>query len=752
MSKRLRSHSGTVTIARITKSGKFLEAFSMGNVFKARVWPQGGRVSQMLLACALAALAAAWMSTMKAPARQNGLVEVTGFGSNPGNLRMFKYVPRNLPPSAPLVVAMHGCSQTAAAYDNETGWTKFADEWGFALVFPEQRTGNNGAGCFNWFEAGDNARDRGEALSIKQMTDKMRADHGVDAQRIFVTGLSAGGAMTSVMLATYPDVFAGGAIIAGIPYRCASGANESFGCLSGRNRTPQEWGNLVRGATSHAGPWPKVSIWHGTSDTTVNPNNANESMEQWTNVHGVDQTPDVQDMVKGYPHRVYQDAAGNAVVETYLITNMGHGVAIDPGPSGDQCGTPASFILDANICSSFFIGRFWGLDNADREPPRVAVVAPANGETVSGAVAIHATAADNAGVAKVEFYVDGRLLASDVTPDYQAIWDSSQAANGAHALTAKAFDAAGNAAVSATVTVNVTGGLEDVAPPTVNVTAPRNGNTVSGVVTLTAEAADDFGVTRVEFLVDGASIGDATRDVQTGVWRLQWNASAAPEGVRAISSRAFDARGNVGVDDDTSVLVVRRAFALSETFSDADGNGDLFDAPGWTVNGWESNADNVTAASPGGRSAFGYASSGVGCAGGLRTKTLSRSVSLGANPQLGYFRKLDLRAAINIFTRASFRVLVNGTAVDEKTVTNANAVESSWTPRSNISLAAFANQTVTLTFEISANSNVCLEVFAKALIDDVTIGDAATARLQSPKRSFGAADAAKLAMHRRSRR
>ena len=160
--------------------------------------------------------------------------EDVSFGSNPGNLRMFKFVPDGLPASRPLVVALHGCSQTASSYDDETGWTALAERLGFALLLPQQRqslgsfaTGNNVFGCFNWFLPGDISRDQGEALSIKQMIDTMKTDHGSDSTKVFVTGLSAGGAMTAVMLATYPEVFAGGAVIAGLPYHCAASASEA---------------------------------------------------------------------------------------------------------------------------------------------------------------------------------------------------------------------------------------------------------------------------------------------------------------------------------------------------------------------------------------------------------------------------------------------------------------------------------------------------------------------------------------------
>ena len=291
------------------------------------------------------------------------LTQVTSFGTNPGALGMWRYVPDGLPTGRPLVVALHGCSQTASSYDVESGWVKFAEEWDFALVLPEQSTANNGSRCFNWFQPGDYSRGQGEALSIKQMVDKMKADFGTDASRVFVTGLSAGGAMTTVMLGAYPDVFAGGAVMAGLPYKCASTSTEAFNCMSpGKNLTPQQWGDLVRGASSHTGPWPKVSVWHGTQDFTVAPMNMTEIMEQWTNVHGIDPTADLSETVAGYPRKVYSDSVGVARVETYSLTGMGHGTAVDPGTGATQCGIAGPYILDVNICSTYYSATFLGLN------------------------------------------------------------------------------------------------------------------------------------------------------------------------------------------------------------------------------------------------------------------------------------------------------------------------------------------------------------------------------------------------------
>ncbi|HNI72889.1 MAG TPA: PHB depolymerase family esterase, partial [Accumulibacter sp.] len=152
-------------------------------------------------------------------AQETRLREVTDFGSNPGELRMLTYLPANLPANAPLVVVLHGCTQSAASYNKGSGWSTLADRYGFALLFPQQQWNNNPLRCFNWFRPEDNDRQKGEALSIRQMVDHLVRTQGLDARQVYVNGTSSGGAMSAVMLATYPEVFAGGAVIAGVPYR-----------------------------------------------------------------------------------------------------------------------------------------------------------------------------------------------------------------------------------------------------------------------------------------------------------------------------------------------------------------------------------------------------------------------------------------------------------------------------------------------------------------------------------------------------
>ncbi|GJF29789.1 hypothetical protein KNE206_24890 [Kitasatospora sp. NE20-6] len=318
----------------------------------------------------LAVAAAAVLGLGHGTARAAGTVQVTGFGSNPGNLLMYRYTPAGLPSGRPVVVALHGCTQSAS-YGDAAGWTRWADAWGFALVTPQQQAANNSSQCFNWFQPGDFSRDQGEALSIRQMVAKTVADLGSDPGRVYVTGLSAGGAMTAALLADYPDVFAGGAVVAGLPYHCATSTVEaSVNCMTqGTVKTPQQWGDLARQAyPSWTGARPKVSIWQGTADSVVKPVNLTELMKQWTDVTGTGQTPAVSETVGGFPHQVYRDASGADRVETYAITGMNHGQPVDPGSGAQQCGTAGAYVLDVDLCASYRIGRFWGLDGGTSSP------------------------------------------------------------------------------------------------------------------------------------------------------------------------------------------------------------------------------------------------------------------------------------------------------------------------------------------------------------------------------------------------
>ncbi|MGV8939828.1 MAG: alpha/beta hydrolase family esterase [Allorhizobium sp.] len=286
-------------------------------------------------------------------------LEVTG--SNPGNLRARIYVPRGLSNNAALVVVLHGCTQTAAGYDYGSGWSSLAESEGFAVLYCEQQRSNNPSLCFNWFAPGDIRRDGGEAMSIHQMIDTMVDIHRLDRQRIFVTGLSAGGAMANVMLATYPEVFAGGAIIAGLPYGCAATIPEALERMRGSGIPPEAALQArVSGASGHKGPWPRLSLWHGSADQTVALSNMQAIVGQWRQVLGVSAAPTRVEKVDGQRHQVWCGADGQVQIEAYEIAGMGHGTPLAlSGP--DSVGAAGAFMLDVGISSTHHIARFFGL-------------------------------------------------------------------------------------------------------------------------------------------------------------------------------------------------------------------------------------------------------------------------------------------------------------------------------------------------------------------------------------------------------
>jgi poly(hydroxyalkanoate) depolymerase family esterase len=281
------------------------------------------------------------------------------FGSNPGALGAWHHVPKHLPAAPALVVVLHGCTQTAAGYDAGSGWSALAEDYGFVVLFPEQVRQNNANLCFNWFNAADTRRDEGEAVSIRQMIATMVAEHHIDERRVYITGLSAGGAMANAMLACYPDVFAGGAIIAGLPYAAASTVPEAFDRMRGQGlpKTDALQASL-RAASRHKGAWPTVSVWHGTGDNTVVPENAAAIVAQWRGVHGLQELSTSSVTFAKYSRAVWRDERGTDAIELYRIPGMAHGTPVD---SSTGYGGGAPFMLDVGVSSTVEIARTWGL-------------------------------------------------------------------------------------------------------------------------------------------------------------------------------------------------------------------------------------------------------------------------------------------------------------------------------------------------------------------------------------------------------
>jgi poly(hydroxyalkanoate) depolymerase family esterase len=325
-------------------------------------------------------------------------------GGNPGALKMYEYIPTSvLGPNVlrPVVVVLHGCLQTAADFDDETGWTALADTAKVSLVFAEQQVANNSNKCFNWFEPGDIERAGGEAESIRNMVSTFKTNHNAiadTANSVYVSGFSAGGAMAMVMLATYPEVFKAGAVNSGLPYKCAKAPAVVFpavpqtpaamasACMSGTiNNTPATWKTLAdsgcgvpaNGACA-AALKPRLISFQAQQDGTVNINNQNEIMEQWTQYSTVSQTPAFTDTVPNgagkplYPRKYYGNRSSTPPVMTVTLTATlaqilagtapGHALSTDPAPAAFPCGTVAggTYVKDYDMCTTYWTLKFWG--------------------------------------------------------------------------------------------------------------------------------------------------------------------------------------------------------------------------------------------------------------------------------------------------------------------------------------------------------------------------------------------------------
>ncbi|MFC6576341.1 extracellular catalytic domain type 1 short-chain-length polyhydroxyalkanoate depolymerase [Planomonospora parontospora] len=262
------------------------------------------------------------------PASSASLTEITGFGTNPTNLRMHLYVPDSAPARPAIVVAVHYCTGSGPAFHSGTEFASLADRYGFVLVYPSAtRSGS----CFDVSSPQALRRDGGsDPVGIMSMVRYVQQRHNGDPDRVYVTGASSGAMMTNVLLGDYPDVFKAGAAFMGVPFGCfatTDGSSWNSACANGQVvRTPQQWGDLVRAAyPGHSGPRPRMQIWHGTEDATLRYPNFQEQIKQWTNVHGVGQTPVLSDTPRpGWVRTRYGSTGEQAPVEAISLPGVGH--------------------------------------------------------------------------------------------------------------------------------------------------------------------------------------------------------------------------------------------------------------------------------------------------------------------------------------------------------------------------------------------------------------------------------------------
>lgn len=256
------------------------------------------------------------------------LTQVADFGNNPGNLRMYEYVPDNVRPDPAILVAVHYCTGTASAFYSGTEFASLAARYGFIVVYPDANVSGQ---CFDVSSPQALRHDGGsDPTSIASMVRYAVQQHHADANRVYVTGASSGAMMTDVLLGDYPDLFKAGAAFMGVPFGCfatTDGSGWNTACANGQiTRTPQQWGDLARGAyPGYTGARPRVQLWHGTADTTLYYANFGEEIKQWTNVLGVSQTPLSTDRPQsGWTRTRYGAGSAQAPVEGISIAGVGH--------------------------------------------------------------------------------------------------------------------------------------------------------------------------------------------------------------------------------------------------------------------------------------------------------------------------------------------------------------------------------------------------------------------------------------------
>ncbi|MEU1042610.1 PHB depolymerase family esterase [Streptomyces sp. NPDC005551] len=281
-----------------------------------------------LLAGILPLLSTLLLVVAAPPASAATLTEVTGFGSNPSGLRMHLYVPDSVRARPAVLVAVHYCTGSGPAFHAGTEFASLADRYGFVVVYPSAtRSGN----CFDVSSPQALKRDGGsDPVGIRSMVRYAEEHLNADPGRVYVTGASSGAMMTNVLLGNYPDVFKAGAAFMGVPHSCfatTDGSGWNSACANGTvDRTPQQWGDLVRSAhPGYGGARPRMQIWHGTEDATLRYPNFGEQIDQWTNVHGVSRTAAFTDHPQSdWTRTRYGGTGTQPPVEAISVQGAGH--------------------------------------------------------------------------------------------------------------------------------------------------------------------------------------------------------------------------------------------------------------------------------------------------------------------------------------------------------------------------------------------------------------------------------------------
>lgn len=246
--------------------------------------------------------------------------------TTPAGTRTYKlYVPASYAGEPmPLVVMLHGCKQNPDDFAAGTGMNALADEHGCLIAYPAQAVKANGSNCWNWFNAADQQRNRGEPSIIAAIAHQVMHEYQVDRDRVYVAGLSAGGAMAAILATEYPEIFAAAGVHSGLPVGSAHDVPSAFAAM--QNGAPA---GSVKPSASKRKAVP-IIVFHGDRDKTVNPCNAQQVIAQCT-ARTDASTHTTAENIKGsepggrsYTRTVQRDANGKPVAEHWVLHGSGH--------------------------------------------------------------------------------------------------------------------------------------------------------------------------------------------------------------------------------------------------------------------------------------------------------------------------------------------------------------------------------------------------------------------------------------------
>jgi len=277
------------------------------------------------------------------------------FGGNPGELSASYMTPSKSVKS--LVVLLHGCVQKGETLARQSGFVTLAQQHNFTLLIPQQSNKNNVKSCFNWFSEQDISKDQGEVLSIKNMIVTLQ--NQLNAERVYIAGLSAGGAMTSALLTHYPKIFSAGAVIAGLPYPCANDLAKAISCMrNGPSQSIAELVTLAKRENEKVMQWPRLIVITGTNDKVVNPKNSHQLAWQWSSLS--DKSLQAHKTShENYQRTLWQNTNKESQVELLEINEISHGLTVNSSLKNREAS--ASFIYESPLDSATNIVEFWGV-------------------------------------------------------------------------------------------------------------------------------------------------------------------------------------------------------------------------------------------------------------------------------------------------------------------------------------------------------------------------------------------------------